>query len=134
MSILRWLFGGRDAATTEWFELGGYQRETGLCSDDDCPCGINATPIPRGQGYLVISEAVVEFRRDARTLQEAKRKAEAMEKAGKYLSRRGLGVVTPILCCGRSPLLRGINKRVAARDAKVWWKTGKVPLRATPRS
>ena len=118
----------------EYFDVGGSQKAEGTCSDDDCPCGSPGAVIPRGTGYLVISEAVVEFRREARTLAEGQAKAEAMQSRGIFFAHRGKGVVTPILCCAQSPLLNSINRSVAADDAKQWWKTGKAPLRPTPRA
>ena len=47
-------------------EFYQYRREaipedTGYCSDRECPCP--GTPIPRGTGYLYISEEAVEFMR-----------------------------------------------------------------------
>jgi len=38
----------------------------------------------------------------------------------------------PILVCEQGAKLRGLDLEVAATDAKHWWKTGFVPLRATP--
>jgi hypothetical protein len=38
----------------------------------------------------------------------------------------------PILVCEQGAKLRGLDLKVAAEDAKRWWKTGKVSLRPTP--
>jgi hypothetical protein len=38
----------------------------------------------------------------------------------------------PILVCERGAKLRNLDLEVAAADAKYWWETGRVPLRATP--
>ena len=113
----------------EYFEV---KRPSGKarCSDNSCPCPAPGRPLPHGGGYLVITDANVEFRRDARTVEAARKKAESMR--GVVFAAGGVGVVTPILCCEQSPRLRDLNREVAAADAKYWWKTGKVPLRRTP--
>jgi len=120
-------------ARVEYFEVMRPSGD-GLCSDDNCPCGIPGARIPRGEGYLVISEGVIEFRRDARSIEESKTKVLNVQAKGVIIPHRGKGVVTPILCCGQSPKLNGLDRRVAAADAKHWWKTGLAPLRATPRT
>ena len=103
----------------------------GLCSDDACPCG-PSTKIPRGSGYLYISQDVVDFRRDARSFEDAARKLKRLkERMGIYVMF-GSGVFAPVLVCKRGAKLRKLDLEVAAADAKYWWETSKVPLRATP--
>jgi hypothetical protein len=115
----------------EYFEVDRPDGD-GRCSDNDCPCPSPGTRLSRGRGYLIISEACVEFRRDARTLEESRIKAERIQGQGIHFVARGVGVVTPVLCCDQSPRLRVLNKEVAADDAAYWWKTGRAPLRPTP--
>jgi hypothetical protein len=122
----------RHKEALEYFEVKRPVGD-GRCSDNDCPCPSPGTLLPRGTGYLVISEASVEFRRDARSIEEGLRKVEKMQAEGALFAGRGVGVVTPILCCDRSPRLQELDRGVAAKDAKHWWKTGLAPLRATPR-
>src|SRR3972149_2338831 len=101
----------------------------GLCSDDQCPCPENL--IPRGTGYVFISQDVVNNRRNARSVAEAQVLADRMQQE---MSRR-LGVpavfvasfknvLTPVLMCEQGARLRGIDLAVAAADAKHWWETG----------
>lgn len=42
------------------------------------------------------------------------------------------GTASPIMCCEQGARLRGLDLEIAAADAKYWWETGLVPLRATP--
>lgn len=109
----------------------------GRCSDNACPCGYPGTEIPRGTGYLYIEQDLVDFRRQCPTLQSARKAMERIHKQGQ--ARFGGAVITiyrlgPILVCEKGAKLRGLDLEVAAADAKQWWKTGLVPLRATPLS
>lgn len=114
-----------------YFEVSRPEGD-GLCSDDDCPCG-PATRIPRGTGYLYISPDVVDFRRDARSIKDAAKKLQRLQKQlGGGLIIAASGVFTPVLVCKRGARLRKLDLEVAAADARYWWKTGKVPLRPTP--
>ena len=102
-------------------EFYQYRREaipedTGYCSDRECPCP--GTPIPRGTGYLYISEEAVEFMR--------------AKLRGKVPNNILFVGVMPVLMCEQGARLRGVDLEVAAADAKRWWDTGKVRLRATP--
>jgi tetratricopeptide (TPR) repeat protein len=108
----------------------------GLCSDNACPCP--QVGIPRGTGYLFIEESLVEFRRQYPTLESAKRAMQQMQEqrlraiygetsGGVYIYRTG-----PILVCEQGAKLRNLDLEVAMADAKHWWETGQVPLRATP--
>lgn len=100
------------------YQRDAIPKETGYCSDDECPC--DETPIPKGSGYLFISEEAVTFMR-------AKLKSKVPNNV------LFIGVM-PILTCQQGAELRGIDMEVAATDAKQWWETGKVPLRATPKA
>lgn len=114
-----------------YFEVSRPEGD-GLCSDDDCPCG-PATRIPRGTGYLYISPDVVDFRRDARSIKDAAKKLQRLQKQlGGGLIIAASGVFTPVLVCKRGARLRRLDLEVAAADAGYWWETGKVPLRPTP--
>lgn len=125
----------------------GYFEESvpsggGICSDNECPCS-PSTVIPRGSGYLYIEEYIVEWRRRYPRLKDAN---EAMGKAmlkdlsekNKHWLDAGIDVsgtfrTGPIFVCERGAKLRNLDLEVAAADAKHWWKTGQVPLRATPK-
>lgn len=105
---------------------------TGKCSDKDCPCP--ETSIPYGSGYLYISQNLVDFRQDALTVKALEAK---IERLGKFLGSQNLyyfgpGVATPILMCEQAAKLRNLDLKAASSDANYWWKTGLVPLRATP--
>jgi len=128
-------------AWLEYFEADVPSGD-GLCSDNDCPCP--NVVIPRGEGYLYISQEIVNFRRIYRREEDAER---AMRKSleQKYsrdpvlsdLHRYGATLnyffrTGPILVCELGARRRNLNLEVAAADAKRWWKTGQVPLRATP--
>ncbi len=104
----------------------------GLCSDNDCPCGYPGATIPRGTGYIYVSQAVIDFRRDALTVREAQRKIESMRQRMNAFIMFDPSVTTAILMCELGAKKRGLDLEVAAADARHWWKTGLVPLRATP--
>jgi hypothetical protein len=106
-----------DEAAMDYFEVpvDVPPGSDGVCSDNDCPCGFPGARIPRGAGYLYVSQTVVGFRRDARTFLVL-----------------GQDVATPTLVCEQGARKRGLDLEVAAADARYWWKTGLVPLRATP--
>ena len=97
--------------------------------------------IPRGSGYLHVSKEVVEFRKDARTMSEARSKEKRQIASMKQMVDSWGGgsftvdsaLFTPYLMCEAAARERGIDLDVAAADAEYWWKTGFVPLRATPR-
>jgi len=104
--------------------------QDGLCSDNDCPCGWPGANIPRGTGYMYISQSVVDFRRDAKTVHEAEQKIARMRQGSSVMF--GQNVVTSTLMCEQGARKRGLDLEVAAADAHYWWQTGLVPLRATP--
>jgi hypothetical protein len=104
----------------------------GLCSDDACPCGSPGARIPRGGGYLYISQEVVDFRGDCLTLKQAEQKvSDFRSRMGRFVMF-GAGVVAPILVCEQGARKRGLDLEVAVADARYWWQTGLAPLRATP--
>lgn len=107
--------------------------EATSCSDNDCPCA--NTALQPGEGYMYISPEAAEFRKDAKTPEEVNIKANQLaqedpsfiEKFQKNRCR-----IMGILICEVAAKQRNLNLAVASEDAEVWWKTGKVPLRATP--
>ncbi len=99
----------------------------GYCSDNDCPCTV--TQIQPGTGYLYISPEVVEFRRDALTQAEVKKKLAPMIEQGESIS---IMQHEPILICKQGARKRKLDMEVAAEDAKQWWENHTAPLRPTP--
>jgi hypothetical protein len=104
----------------------------GLCSDNDCPCGYPGAKIPRGTGYVFISQAVVDFRKDAPSVRDAQTKIAAMRARTGSALLFDQNVVAPTLMCEQGARKRGLDLAIAAVDATHWWETGMVPLRATP--
>ncbi len=102
-------------------------QNAGYCADNDCNCSL--TPLPQGGGYLYISEEVVEFRKDALSLAEVQEKLGRLTCDGEYIS---INKYAPILVCEISAFRRNLDLAVAKEDAKMFWREGKVPLRATP--
>jgi hypothetical protein len=114
----------------------------GVCSDNACPCP--EVRIPRGTGYLYIPQELVDFRLDSRTEEEANRKVARLAEqdphaqmakqygAKSFTKLFAPGTTNPILMCEQGARLRGIDLETASADARYWWKTGLVPLRATP--
>lgn len=116
----------------EYFESDIPSSGDGLCSDNNCPCP--EVKIPREEGYLYITQELVDQRRQHPTLISAKL---AMQQAHKNIQAQ-FGPTTvsyrlgPILVCERGAKLRKLDLRIAQEDALRWWLTGEVPLRATP--
>ena len=109
----------------------------GLCSDNACPC--DDTVIPKGTGYLFIEQNLVDFRRQYPKLEDARRAKRA--EAEQLHEQLGLGLFAnvtyrlgPILVCEEGARKRNLDLDVAGADARHWWETGQVPLRATPRA
>ena len=111
----------------------------GCCSDNACPCP--ETHIPRGTGYLFISQDLVDFRSQYPRMKDAEQaKLAQLQQKRDNLTRQGLGGenahffyrLGPILVCEQGARKRNLNLQIAAADAQHWWKTGQVPLRATP--
>jgi hypothetical protein len=122
----------KDVLEMEYFEVACPAGD-GFCGDRNCPCPPPGTKIPRGAGYLYISQEVVDFRRDARSAQEAQEKVNRMRKElDMTVVIVEPGVIQPILMCEQGARLRGLDLNIAAADARYWWETGLVPLRATP--
>lgn len=104
-------------------------QNAGYCADNDCNCSL--TPLPRGGGYIFISEEVVEFRKDALSLAEVQEKLEHATGSGEYIS---INKYAPILVCEIAAYRRNLDLAIAKEDAKMYWLEGRVPLRATPRA
>lgn len=115
----------------EYMEVPVFPGE-GTCSDNACPCGFPGAAIPRGTGYMYVSEDVVEFRRDAPSMLEAERKINRTQEATGTRIIGAAGVFAPILMCELGAKKRDLDLAVAAEDARHWWEHGEVPLRATP--
>jgi len=115
----------------KYMQVSGNNNRPGRCSDDACPCGYPGAVIEYGKGYMYIPEEVVKFRMSCPTESEAQREIQNMF-GGRLVFAGQKGVFSPILMCKLGALNRGINLDVAAKDAEHWWKTGNVPLRATP--
>jgi tetratricopeptide (TPR) repeat protein len=121
----------------EYFE-SDVPGGNGLCSDNACPCP--EVEIPRGTGYLYIEQSLVDFRRQYPKLDSARRAMQQMQEQMRSGGTGGIfsGItggfyrLGPILVCEQGAKLRNLDLEVAAADAKHWWKTGLVPLRATP--
>jgi hypothetical protein len=122
------------SAQMRYMQVSGNDRDPGYCSDDACPCGYPGATIPRGQGYIYVSEEVVDFRQDCLTEAQAQQKIQRLSSQLGGFIMAGSGVFAPILMCEQGARRRGIDLKVAAADAKHWWQTGEVPLRATPRA
>ena len=86
--------------------------------------------MPRGTGYLYISEDLVNFRSDARSIASCQEKLNYQFHGRHAILRPGFA--SPIFCCEKAVRKRGLNIEVASSDAKYWWDTGLVPLRAIP--
>lgn len=125
-----------DAVTadeTPLFEVQVPDQEVFYCSDNDCPCGSPGAEIRRGEGYLYISEDVVEARRDALTLDQLEAKLQRLQQATGAAIFFDQGTIWPILMCEQAARRRGLDLTVAATDARQLFETGRVPLRVTPK-
>ena len=107
---------------------------TGACSWDPCPCSGRGTTISRGTGHLYTPQSAADFRRDCLTWRELMTKLNRMADRLPPGERLMFADV-PVLVCERGLALLDIDPTVAAEDAKYWWRTGMIPLRATaPKS
>jgi|GEM_PF-1379080 len=106
--------------------------QDGVCSDNQCPCGFPGARIPRGTGYIYISQECVDFRRDARSVAEAEMKIAMIRARMGGMVMFDPSMITSILVCEQGARARGLDLATAAADARHWWLTHKVPLRATP--
>jgi len=110
------------------------RNEAGFCAHPGCSCGGNV--IPKGTGYLHISQKVVDFRKDCPSPRDL------LYKLNKTLADLGCfetfvldhGALYPQLLCNEAAIRHELNLEVAAKDAEIWWNTGEVPLRSTPTS
>ncbi len=124
---------GKTIPEMEYMEVPEtHPGEDGICSDLNCPCGVPGVKIPRGTGYIYISQAVVDFRQDARSAAEAAKKIARLKAQPNGLLLFDQNVVAPTLICEQGARKRGLDLAVASADAKYWWETGLVPLRETP--
>ena len=103
------------------------------CSERSCGCGESGTVIPRGTGYLYVSQEATEFRSPCRRWEEFREKMEQLERRGMSTALVSREKTAPVLMCEQGARKRKLNLDVAAADAKRWWETGEVPLRPTPR-
>lgn len=99
----------------------------GYCTDNECPCA--PAQISRGEGYLLITPEIVEYRRNALTRAQLQDILAPRLKAGEYISSTAY---EPMLICEQAAKTRGLDMDAAAEDARKWWETGTAPLRATP--
>ena len=110
------------------------KNEAGFCSEPECTCG-NAV-IPKGSGYLHISQKVVDFRKDCPTPRDLLYKLNKTQADLGCFETFALDQVAvyPQLLCKQAAIRHQLSLEVAAQDATTWWGTGKVPLRSTPTS
>ncbi len=117
----------------KYMQVSGNEKGYAFCSDDACPCGYPGATINKGEGYIYVSQEVVDFRRDCLKETQAQSKIQRLSsQMGSFLVA-GAGVFAPILMCEQGAKNRGVDLAVAAADARHWWQTGDVPLRATPK-
>ena len=114
----------------KYFELE-VPKGNGVCANNSCPCG--GGRIAYGSGYLYVSAKAAQFRVRCITLKDFNAEMEMLiEDSGALFSVFPMHEVSAVLLCKQSAKIVGIDLRVAADDARSWWKSGKVPLRATP--
>lgn len=101
-----------------------------VCMHAECKCG--GVAIPHGGGYLYISEELVEFRRDARSIEAAETKASREVEGAEGAAPATPGGISAALICESAAISMKLDLHVAAADARHWWETGMAPLRATP--
>jgi hypothetical protein len=121
-------------STVDDFEVPGNQKPNRRCSDNECPCGSPGAAIEPGTGYLYIAEDVVQWRRDARSVEESEHKAQRLQKKAGMSIIFDQNMISPTLMCEQGAKRRGLDLDVAAADARRWWETGRAPLRPTPRA
>lgn len=69
--ISRHVWSDKELSKLDSFEVKVPNRN-GLCSDNNCPC--KDTVIPQGNGFIFISEACANFRKDYRTSKSCENK------------------------------------------------------------
>ncbi len=114
-----------------YMEVSGNDKNPAQCSDNECPCGNPGASIFPGEGYFFTSQAVVDFRHDCLSEEEALEKVNQIAVTGK-LPDNIAGQFVSILMCRLGAEKRGLDLAVATEDAKYWWHKGKIPLRVTP--
>jgi hypothetical protein len=110
------------------------RNEAGHCSEAGCSCA-NAV-IPKGTGYLYISQKVVDFRKDCPTPKALLYKLNQRQAELGCFETVALdnGAIYPRLLCRQAAIRHQLSLEAAAQDAAKWWDTGEVPLRSTPTS
>ena len=99
------------------------------CSDRECLCAGTDELIPGKTGYLLITEEIIQLRKDALTWEELTKKYEKLQVTPET---RINFFVNPIFMCKEAALNHGIDLEISALDAKKWAEYGLCPLRATP--
>jgi len=100
------------------------------CVDKLCECA--STSLGLKDCYLYISPDAAEFRADAITFEQAKAKVASLKAAGKLTATPKQSKWTGVIYCEAAAKRRGLDLNVARADAEHWWRTGQMPLRATP--
>lgn len=121
-------------AEAGYFEVARPDGD-GRCAGEACPSAADA--IPRGGGYLYISQQVVDFRRNARSLSEslAKQGRIRLQMSDMFDAMAVMfGHTGAVLLCEQCARRLNLDLDVAAADARQWWQSGTAPLRATPQA
>ena len=82
-----------------------------------------------------MSQEVVDFRKDARSIEAAQAKENRVRMQSQDMDEAAAvmhGMTTAVLLCEDAARRRGLDLEVAAADARRWWETSGAPLRATP--
>lgn len=128
---------GPESTALGFFELRLPDGDA-ACSDNYCPCGFPGARIPRGAGYVVLSEEVIDWRKKFPTQAEWDIALASIQSQTDVLVKEMMTEVLPpsglqpILCCDQSPLLDIVDRHVSGADAQMMWKSARLPLRATP--
>ena len=122
----------------QYFEVPVTATDRFLCSDNECPCPGTEPLVPGKTGFLFISSAVVEMRKDARSQAEIKAKLERIRQTlhgadSKSAIVWDVGTTRPIFVCRQGAERLRLNLATAAQDAKMWVETSRCPLRPTPK-
>ncbi|MBD3421364.1 MAG: hypothetical protein GF398_14705 [Chitinivibrionales bacterium] len=99
-----------------------------VCLDLSCSC--KSSKLPRGTGYLFISEECVEFRRHALSREALQSKLAPLLTQGNYIP---FSNYEPLLLCEIAARSRNLDLPTAAQDAQMWWESSQAPLRHTPK-
>jgi hypothetical protein len=116
------------------FETGEKNPQSILCSDDACPCTDRSQLVIGRTAYLYISQEVVDFRKDCRTLLARDLKITEMSKRFDASVVFCSDVSNPFYLCETGARRRGLDLAVALADARMAAETGFAPLRPTPRA